>query len=85
MNGYWLYMLITSLLIPCIMIVFGAKIAKMAPRKLFLIIALAAGFRGFAVWVTENPYLILLTYLGSVVWFGLMRRYSFNCKRKLLW
>ena len=54
-----------------IMIVFGAKIAKMAPRKLFLIIALAAGFRCFAVWVTENPYLILLTYLGSVVWFGL--------------
>lgn len=54
-----------------IMILFGAKIAKMAPRKLFLLIALAAAFRCFAVWVTDSPILILLTYLGSVVWFGL--------------
>jgi len=54
-----------------IMIIFGARIAKMAPGKLFLFIALAAAFRCFAVWFTENPYLILLTYLGSAVWFGL--------------
>ena len=54
-----------------IMILFGAKIAKIPPGKLFLFIALAASFRCFAVWFTVNPYLILLTYLGSVVWFGL--------------
>ena len=54
-----------------IMIVFGAKIAKTHPRKIFTIIALSAAFRCFAVWFTVNPYLILLTYLGSVVWFGL--------------
>lgn len=53
------------------MLVFGAKIAKTSPRKIFLIIAFAAAFRCFAVWFTENPYLILLTYFGSVVWFGL--------------
>ena len=54
-----------------IMIVFGAKIAKTSPRKIFLIIAFAAAFRCFAVWFTENPYLILVTFLGSVMWFGL--------------
>ena len=54
-----------------VMIIFGAKIAKIPPRKLFLFIALAAAFRCFAVWFTVNPYLILLTYLGSVIWFGL--------------
>lgn len=54
-----------------IMIVFGAKIAKTSPRKIFLIIVIAAAFRCFAVWFTDNPYLILLTYFGSVVWFGL--------------
>ncbi len=53
-----------------IMIVFGAKIAKLSPRKNFLIIALAAAFRCFAVWFAENPYLILATFFGSVVWFG---------------
>ena len=54
-----------------IMIIFGGKIAKTHPRKIFMIIALAAAFRCFAVWFTESPYLILLTFLGSVVWFGL--------------
>lgn len=53
-----------------IMIVFGAKIAKTAPRKIFLIIVFAAAFRCLAVWFTDNPHLILLTYFGSVVWFG---------------
>ena len=53
------------------MLIFGAKIAKTSPRKIFLMIAFAAAFRCFAVWFTANPYLILLTYFGSVVWFGL--------------
>lgn len=54
-----------------IMMIFGKKIAQIHPRKIFMIIALSAAFRCFAVCFTENPYLVLLTFLGSVVWFGL--------------
>ena len=34
MNGYWLYMFVTSLLIPCIMIVFGILFSRRAPKKI---------------------------------------------------
>ncbi|MBQ7298287.1 MAG: SdpI family protein [Clostridia bacterium] len=34
MNGYWLYMLITSLMIPCIMIVFGGLFRRKAPKNI---------------------------------------------------
>lgn len=54
-----------------IMMIFGKKISQVHPRKIFMVIALAAAFRCFAVCFTENPYLVLLTFVGSVVWFGL--------------
>ncbi len=54
-----------------IMMVFGSKIAKTHPRKIFMIIAFSAAFRSFAVWFFQNPYLVLLTFAGSAIWFGL--------------
>lgn len=34
MNGYWIYMLLTSLLIPVIMLVFGCLFHRSAPKKI---------------------------------------------------
>ncbi len=34
MNGYWFFMFVTSLLIPCIMIVFGCLFCRRAPKKI---------------------------------------------------
>ena len=55
-----------------IMMFFAKPLEKMSPRLKFFIMAISGVFKTGAVFVFENEYLILISYLFQGIWYGIL-------------
>ena len=60
MNGYWIYMLLTSLLIPVIMLVFGWIFHRQTPKK----ITVWYGYRSARSMKNEDTWVFAHQHIG---------------------